>query len=176
MSEPTKPNIAVLVGGLVLTGALVAVLASGFGRDPKALPSVLEQKPAPEFIKSDLDGNEWRLSALKGRWVVINFWSTWCLPCKSEHPLLLSAASEYPDVQFLGVVFSDEIPKVDAYLRKNGSAYPHLADPDGRMAIDYGVGGVPETFFIGPDGTIVKKIVGPLDEATLNQLLEGAKE
>lgn len=164
MRRPSRGqvNIGVLLVGLALVAVLLGILASGFGNDPRAVPSVLDSQPAPTFVLSDLDGQTWELARLRGKPVVLNFWSTWCGPCKAEHPLLQQAARMYPDVQFLGVVYADEPEACRRYLAQAGTTYDHLIDPDGRIAIEYGVAGVPETFFIDRDGVIVHKHTGPL--------------
>lgn len=164
-------NLYILVGGLGFTAALVAVLFGGFGRDPKAVPSMLVDKPAPDFALKTLVGDTVQLDDLRGKPVILNFWSTWCQPCKVEHPLLLAVPREYPDVAILGVVYADEPAKVALYLKEAGESYPHLVDPGGRVAIDYGVAGVPETFFIDANGTIVHKQSGPVDAGLLAALI-----
>ena len=169
-----KVNWLALVMGLGITGALVTVFALGFGKDPHAVPSVLETQPAPTFTLTTLDGSkEVSLASLKGKKVVLNFWSTWCLPCKAEHGLLQQAAQRWPDTQFLGVLYSDKPELAVRYLAKKGSAYPNLVDPLNRTAIDYGVAGVPETFFINEKGIIVYKHVGPLSAPDLIYQLDG---
>lgn len=167
-------NWKVLIAGMVPIIALVMVLANGFGKDPKALPSMLEGKAAPAFELYDLDGKTVQLSEFEGKPVVINFWATWCGPCAQEHPLLLQAARTYEPrgVKFLGLVYGDEEEKVRAYLKRHGSAYPNLQDPGQRTAIDYGVGGVPETFFLNRDHTIVRKHNGPLNFNVISEVLE----
>jgi cytochrome c biogenesis protein CcmG/thiol:disulfide interchange protein DsbE len=175
MSKRRRVNPFVLVVGLAITGALVAVLASGFGKDPHAVPSVLEGKPAPEFTLVDLDGGEISLASLRGKPVVVNFWSTWCMPCKIEHPLLLQAPAAFPDVTFIGVLYADEADAARRYLKREGAAFRHFEDPGGRAALDFGVAGVPETFFIDAEGTIVYKQVGPLDGQTLRVLVDRAR-
>lgn len=171
-----KVNWKILIAGLVIVLPLVAVLASGFGNDPHALPDERTGDPAPTFALVDLDGQPWDLAALRGRPVVVNFWSTWCGPCKFEHPLLLAAAKAFPDVVFLGVIYSDETDAVRRYLQRAGAAYPHLEDPGGRLAIDYGVGGVPETFFIDRSGKIAYKQVGPLDGPTIQAQIDRIRQ
>lgn len=166
-----RVNWPILVVGLAAVALLVALLGSGFGNDPHALPDTRTGTEAPSFTLADLDGAQWSLERLRGNPVVLNFWSTWCGPCKYEHPLLLQAAREYPEVTFLGIVYSDDPAAVRRYLASAGAAYPHLVDPGGRAAIDYGVGGVPETFFVDRHGTIVHKQAGPLDPPTLTAML-----
>jgi len=162
-----KVNTKVLVLGLVPVALLVTLFAVSFGNNPREVPSVLEGTPAPSFKLTTLQGEEVSLEALRGRPVVLNFWSTWCGPCKYEHPHLQAAARSYPGATFLGVVYSDTPDKAARYLQRAGTTYQHLVDPDGRAAIDYGVAGVPETFFIAPDGTIAYKAVGPVNQSMI---------
>jgi cytochrome c biogenesis protein CcmG/thiol:disulfide interchange protein DsbE len=172
VSSKARINPWVLVGGFLLVAPLLVLLASGFGKDPRSVPTMMEDKPAPTFELTDLDGKSWDLESLRGQVVVLNFWSTWCLPCKQEHPVLLKAQAVYPEVRFLGVVFQDEAAKVTPYLKQKGSAYPHLLDPGSTVAIDYGVAGVPETFFVDQQGRIARKHVGPLTQAALASNLD----
>lgn len=176
MTAKKGVNFGVLVGGLAVILPLVWLLHSGFGHDPHEVPSVLEHTQAPEFKLVDLQGKTWDLAQLRGKPVVVNFWSTWCLPCKEEFPLFQQAATAYPGVQFLGVLYSDEPNKASAYLQRVGTTYSHLIDPDGRTAIDYGVAGVPETYFINPSGVIVYKQVGPLSGEAMQSLLALASQ
>jgi cytochrome c biogenesis protein CcmG/thiol:disulfide interchange protein DsbE len=157
-------NWRVLVGGLAIVVPLVWLLAAGFGRDPKLRSEALVGTVAPGFDLAQIDGDRFSLAAHAGQPVVVNFWSTWCQPCKIEHPILLDAARVYGPmgVKFVAVVYQDESAKVRAYLQKNGSAWPTLVDPGGRTAIAYGVAGVPETFFIDADGVVVRKVAGPV--------------
>jgi len=166
-----RPNLLVLGVGALFLVPMVLLFAVSFGNDPRAVPSVLEGQTAPSFDLIDLDGQPISLDDLAGSPVVVNFWSTWCGPCKLEHGLLTQAAIRYPNVQFIGVVYSDTEEKVRRYLEKEGTSYPHLLDPGGRTAIDYGVAGVPETYFIDPSGVIHHKQVGPLNGPLIQRLL-----
>ena len=168
-------NWTVLGIGAIIILPMLVLFARSFGNDPHAVPSVLEHTPAPAFHLVDLDGKTWSSEQLKGKPVVLNFWSTWCGPCKQEHQVLQQGAANHPEVQFLGVVYADEPEACERYLAKAGTKYQHLVDPAGRMAIDYGVAGVPETFFISPDGVIQHKQVGPVTPQLLEQLLAGIK-
>jgi cytochrome c biogenesis protein CcmG/thiol:disulfide interchange protein DsbE len=171
-SSPSgKPNFWVLGIGFLLIVPVLAILASGFGNDPRAVPSMLEQKPAPPFSLVDLDGQPVSMKTLKGQPLVLNFWSTWCLPCKQEHPMLQQAQRDNPGVRFLGILYSDTPEKARRYLDKSGSSYPTLVDKNNRVAIDYGVAGVPETFFVSRSGQVVAKWVGPLNWPTLQSKL-----
>lgn len=167
-----KINLPILLGGLLVVVPVVAILASGFGNDPHARPSALVGTRAQDFQLVDLDGEPVSLSEFAGKPVVINFWSTWCGPCKFEHPLLQQAATQNPDVSFLGVIYSDDPDKVRTYLKRAGSAYPNLVDDGSRTAIDYGVTGVPESFFVDRTGKIVHKEAGPLSPTVLQAKLQ----
>lgn len=171
-SSGPKVNWTILGVGLLVVGSLVAILGSGFGNDPHAIPDTRTGTVALPWRMVDLDGKSWSLEELKGRPVVLNFWSTWCGPCKYEHPLLLQAAKATPDVVFLGVIYSDDPQAVRRYLQKAGTAYPHLVDDNGRVAIDYGVTGVPETYFIDKSGTIAHKEAGPVNPQLLREMLD----
>ena len=157
-------NRTVLIIGLVIAAALVGVLFLGLGKDPQAIASPLIGRPAPAFALREVGtGNTVDLTALRGRPVVLNFWATWCGPCWEEHPVLVANARNLqPDVQFVGVVFQDTEEKILGFLNQRGSSYPTLVDEKGKTAIAYGIGGVPETFFLDRNGTIVAKFVGPM--------------
>ncbi len=143
--------------------AFVALFASAFGRDPRALPSTLGGERAPDFALREMDTGELvRLRNLRGQVVVLNFWASWCTACREEHPNFVAAWDRYRDrgVAFVGVIFQDDEGSARSYMRELGGDWPTLVDPSSRTAIDYGVYGVPETFFIAPDGTIAYKQVG----------------
>jgi cytochrome c biogenesis protein CcmG/thiol:disulfide interchange protein DsbE len=167
-------NWKVLAAGLVVVVPLVVLLAAGFGRDPKLRSEALVGQAAPIFALEQLDGMPFSLAENAGQPVVVNFWSTWCQPCKIEHPVLLDAAQVYGPmgVRFVAVIYQDEPSKARAYLRRNGSAWPTLIDPGGRTAIAYGVAGVPETFFIDRDGQVVHKVAGPVSAAVMMDTMQ----
>ena len=170
-------NRRVLLAGLGVVVPLIALLVLNIGRDPHAIPSPLVGRPAPPFTLAPVGGGEpVSLAQLQGRPVVLNFWATWCVPCVQEHPLLLSAAQQLgEEVQFFGIVYQDEEENARGWLRRHGSAYPSLVDPRSKTAIAYGIIGVPETYFIDPEGTIVAKHIGPLDGQTLMARLREAQ-
>lgn len=162
-------NRTVLVVGSALILVLVAVLFLGLGRDPQHIVSPLIGRPAPSFaLKAVNTGEMIDVASLRGKPVVLNFWATWCAPCYEEHPVLVENAVRIgPQVQFVGVVFNDTEDKINAFLRQRGSAYPTLLDEQGKTAIAYGVGGVPETYFINRKGVIVAKFAGPMTTEVL---------
>jgi cytochrome c biogenesis protein CcmG/thiol:disulfide interchange protein DsbE len=153
-----------MVSSLVSVVALTALLGFGLGRDPTELPSVLVGKAAPAFALQDMrTGREVRLADLRGHVVVLNFWASWCVECVQEHPGLVAAWQRFGDsrVVFLSVLYQDRRDAAVAFGRRYGQPWPSLLDPGGRTALAFGVSGVPETFFIGPDGRIAAKQVGP---------------
>lgn len=168
-------NTKVLVAGGLLTIPLVVVLAIGFQHDPRQIDSPLVGKPAPEFSLLPVEGTDpVSLTALRGKPAVVNFWATWCVPCKQEHPALVQVARMFGDkVSFLGVVYQDEPARIRTWLGQSGSAYPTLVDEGSRAAIAFGVYGVPETFVVDAAGTIVHKFTGPVDPNELVDLLNG---
>jgi cytochrome c biogenesis protein CcmG/thiol:disulfide interchange protein DsbE len=168
---------------LVPVVAFAILLASGLGRDPNALPSELVGRSAPAFSLPALSGDaNVDLAKLRGNVVVVNFWASWCAECRDEHPALLNAWDRYRDrgVVFVGVDFEDSAGDAAAYAREMGGDWPLATDPGSRAAIDFGVFGVPETFVLGPDGTIVAKQVGPVDyewlTSTIERALDGSRE
>jgi cytochrome c biogenesis protein CcmG/thiol:disulfide interchange protein DsbE len=157
-------NRIVLISGIVIAAALVIVLFVGLGKDPSIINSPLIGKPAPNFaLKAVGTGETLDVASLRGKPAIINFWATWCGPCYQEHPVLVQNARVLgKNVQFVGVVFNDTEQKIQAFLNERGSSYPTLLDQSGKVALAYGVGGVPETFFLDRTGKIVAKFAGPM--------------
>lgn len=149
---------------LAIVIAVIGIFYRGFGTDPHAVPFMLRGQPAPAFTLRRLDNNApLSLESMKGRPVVINFWASWCGPCAQEHPYLRWGVEKFgKDVQFVGIVFEDTDDAARQFLSQNGSFFPQLSDPQSRTSVDYGVAGVPETYFIDSNGIIVDKYVGPI--------------
>lgn len=170
-----------VAGALIALGlATAVVLASRFGDDPAFVESPLIGQPVPDLTLESIDGSApVSLRGLAGNISVVNFWASYCFPCREEHGLLTQAASQYGDVNFLGVVWNDTPDRANEFLDEYGRTYPQVLDPDLRGAISFGVFGPPETYFIDASGTIVAKITGPLQpgvlEDTLNQIILGEK-
>jgi cytochrome c biogenesis protein CcmG/thiol:disulfide interchange protein DsbE len=175
-SRSARLNLKVLAAGGVLALALLGILVANLGRDPHLVRSPLIGGPAPEFsLPAVTGGSRVALKSLRGHPAVVNFWATWCVPCVAEQRALASAARSFSDARFVGIVYEDEQPKIEAFLADRPAGYPSLMDPGGRTAIAYGVFGVPETFFIDAGGRIVEKYVGPLDAATIAALVAKAR-
>ncbi len=156
---------------------LGVVLGSRFGTDPLDVESPLIGQPLPPLILETISGEPFAFTDLSGSPTVVNVWASWCLPCRAEHAVLQSGAEAYQGVDFVGVVYQDSASRAQSFLDTYGGGYPNVMDPDARAAIDLGVFGVPETFFVDAAGTIVAKVQGPITasilEETLNAVLLG---
>lgn len=150
---------------------LTLLLFHGFGRDPREIPSPLIGKPAPSFSLRALDGTTLTADRLRGRPYVVNFWASWCLPaCVDEHPVLLEAEQRYGEaVQIVGVVYNDSPGAARAFLDRYGDGgWPQLTDEGGRLAVEYGVTGPPESYFVDAAGIVRAKQFGPLTVAAMD--------
>jgi cytochrome c biogenesis protein CcmG/thiol:disulfide interchange protein DsbE len=165
-------NRTVLFVGVIIAAVLLGVLFLGLGKNPNEIRSPLIGRPAPAFALREVGtGRTVDLTQLKGTPVVLNFWATWCGPCWEEHPVLVANAKMQPNVRFLGVVFQDSEEKINNFLQQRGSSYPTVVDDRGQTAMAYGVGGVPETFFLDANGVIVAKFSGPMSSDILQENL-----
>ena len=149
---------------------LAIVLAVGIRHSPDKgiIVSPLLNKPAPQFVLPDLADPAHTVDsgALKGRWYLLNVWGTWCVECRAEHAMLLKVHAT-GRVPLIGLDWNDEDARAQAWLAQLGNPYDAVAvDRGGRAAIDWGVYGAPETFLVNPQGIVVYKHVGALDEAT----------
>lgn len=167
-----RPHWGTIVAGLCVTVPLLAVLASGFRHDPHEMDRPLLGRVAPDFAVSALDdGRVIERREFEGRPLVLNFWATWCVPCRHEHPVLIDGAGRWKgQVEFLSVVYQDERQRIERWLDRYGrTPYATGIDIGGRAAIAYGVYGVPETYFVNREGVVVWKQVGPLSPAELER-------
>jgi cytochrome c biogenesis protein CcmG, thiol:disulfide interchange protein DsbE len=149
---------------LVLFAVLALLLGVGLTLNPREVPSPFIGKPAPAFALPQLADPARTLNAadLKGRVWVLNVWASWCAPCRDEHPLLVDVARQQ-QITLVGLNYKDDRRNAQEWLRRLGDPYTTtVVDADGRVAIDYGVYGVPESFVIDRDGIVRLKHVGPL--------------
>jgi cytochrome c biogenesis protein CcmG/thiol:disulfide interchange protein DsbE len=159
---------------LVLFAALAAYFAVALfsGRDPRELPSALLDKPAPDFALPRLGAEgELTLASLRGQVIVLNFFASWCAPCRVEHPLLLRLARQ-EGVHLVGIAYKDKPEDSLRFLAELGDPYRATGiDRAGRTGIDFGLYGVPETYVIDRQGHIRKRFVGPLTAAAVDREL-----
>ncbi len=148
-------------GIFALLGAFLFV---GLQRDPSYVPSPLIGKPAPEFTLPSLQDASYPVSSkdLRGQPWVLNVWGTWCGGCRQEHETLVAIAQQNA-VPLIGLNWKDDNAAAQQWLRELGNPYAAVAeDKEGRVAIDWGVYGAPETFLIGPDGIVIYKHIAPM--------------
>jgi cytochrome c biogenesis protein CcmG/thiol:disulfide interchange protein DsbE len=163
---------------LALPVVLVPVawlLFTGLGRDPHEIPSPLIGHPLPAFTATTLDGTTFSSAKLAGRPAVVNVWASWCAPCIDEHPVLLEAAGGYEEeLLMVGIVYQDTADGVRSFLARYGDGgWPNLLDTTGKIAVDLGVTGPPETFFVGADGLVRARHIGPLTADVMAEELAG---
>ena len=163
MSKPIRLLLALLP--LLVLVALLGVFALNINRDPSLIQSVLIDKPAPEFTLAAVSGSGvpgFDTAALKGEVTVVNVFASWCIPCRDEHPVL-EALKRQTGVRLFGLNQKDAAENAVAFLTELGNPYDAIgADTNGRVSIDWGVYGVPETFIVDARGVIRFKHVGPL--------------
>jgi len=158
---------------LGLFAVLVAFLAVGLTHDPREVPSVLIDKPAAAFTLPQLHDPQQSFSTadMKGQVWLFNVWASWCVSCRAEHPLLVRLART-GQVPIVGLDYKDEPAAGKAWLRDRGNPYTiSVSDANGRVGMDYGVYGVPETYLIDKQGIIRYKQIGPLTPKVIQETI-----
>ncbi len=176
-NSPWPRRVGTVLAAAVLIGVLTT-LALAFRRDPHDIKTGTVGKPAPAFALERLDGaGQLSLADYKGRVVILNFWASWCIPCKQENPALAAMYERYrtSDATLIGIVYQDSREAARDYTARMGNTWPSVVDADGHTAIAYGVFGIPETFFVRPDGVIAGRHIGPIDEETLVNGIEAIR-
>ena len=158
---------------IVVVAGLIGFLAVGLGRDPREIPSVLIGKPVPKFELPPVQGRSLGLSSadLKGEVSLVNVFASWCVTCRDEHPVLMQLKKDGL-VPIHGLNYKDQPADAQRWLDEMGDPYTRTgADVDGRVAIDWGVYGVPETFVVDRDGRIAYKQIGPITPRIVEETL-----
>ncbi len=162
------------LSGLFAVVGFVALLGFGLTRDPNELPSPLVGRSAPEFRLEPLGqtGDSVSFVELEGTPLVVNFWASWCTACIYEHPSLTRAWRRWErtgEIRILGIVYQDTPAGARRFLSRYGGGWTQLLDPGSRTAIDFGLYGVPETYFIDADGIVTHRHVGPVNDGVLGR-------
>ncbi|UZF91141.1 DsbE family thiol:disulfide interchange protein [Bosea sp. NBC_00550] len=186
---PPRRSPLVFLVPLIIFGALAIVFGIGlFSGDASKIPSALVGRVAPAITLAPLEGLQrdgqpvpafGNADLAKGRATLVNVFASWCAPCRVEHPVLVGLAEtdavKQGKIALVGMNYKDEAENARRFLGALGNPFSAVGvDRSGRSAIEWGVYGVPETFVIGPDGRILDKHVGPLDQAAAAKLLARA--
>ena len=172
---PWRDRRLLLVVVVLALAGLLLLLYWGLRRGPSADVGgrVALDRPAPEFTVTTIDGQQLSLGDLRGKTVVLNVWASWCVPCRDEAAELNRSYALYKDrnVAFVGIAWNDNDGEVRKFVQGYKVPYAVALDPEGRIAIDLGITGVPETFLIDPQGRLTQKWIGPITSAQLNGML-----
>ncbi len=172
MSPAARRLLFTLMG----VGLVLILLGYGFYQDPRYIPSPLVGGPAPDFSLDTFKGETVRLSDLRGKTVLLDFWASWCLPCRAEARELEAAwKRQGDDVVFLGINIQDSKAEALKFIDEFGITFLNGQDADGKVSVDYGVWGIPEAFFLSPAGRITYKHVGAVPPPILAAKLEEAR-
>jgi cytochrome c biogenesis protein CcmG, thiol:disulfide interchange protein DsbE len=163
---------------ILIIAPILALLAFGFTRDARYITSPLLAKPTAPFTVTLFDGKKLTSDDLRGKAVFLNFWASWCPPCRAEAKDLEAAWQRVKDknMVFIGVALQDTDQNSLEFLKEFNVTYPNGKDESGKIAVDYGTWGIPESFFIDPQGRITYKHVGGIRAAlVITKLEEAAK-
>lgn len=175
MKHPTR-WIAMGAGAAALL--LVVVLVTLVGGDAESSGGRLLGRPVPEFDLPTLDGGRVASDDLLGSAYVVNFWNTWCVPCRREHPELVEFYERHrdeTDFAMIGIVRDDTEDAVRDYVEEEGVGWTVALDPGSRAALAFGTTGQPETYVVGPDGVVMAVQIGPVTADDLEQMLAEAR-
>jgi len=166
------------LGALIICAGLVAVLATRPSATVTEAQSPLVSRSAPLVSGKTITGATFSLPARPGRYIVLNFFASWCEPCQAEGPALVAFQFQHQrtgDASLISVVFDDTVGAATSYQEQLGARWPTLVDPDHQLALSFGVRAPPSTFVIAPDGRVVAYIIGPVTAADLDQIIARAE-
>jgi len=165
---------AVAIG--VLMAAFTGVLATRKSAADQQARSPLLGQPAPPIVGNSITtGAPFNLSSLQGRYVLVNFFASWCVPCQQEQPQLVKWENESSTHAVVGVLFSDTPGPASAFLKSNAGTWPAINDASGQLALSYGVRGPPESYLVNPNGIVLAKFIGEVTASRLDQLVSLAQ-
>lgn len=166
---------AVSVG--LVVALFIGVLATRQPAANRVAPSRLVGRAAPDVAGPTIDGRSFKLGDVKGKYVLVNFFATWCIPCVREQPEMVKFSAAHAgvgDATVVSVIYQDEPSDVRSFFATKGGDWPVVDDEAAK--VDYGVRGVPESFLVDPDGVVLSRIVGGVTSAGLERLLAEAKQ
>ncbi len=174
--EPGRASSKVIAGVMLLVLAVfVVVLATRAPSSERGVDSPLLGKLAPSTISTDSQGNAFDIDDYRGRWVVVNFFATWCGPCIREHPELVTFAERHAvegDAAVVSIAFDDQPEDVAEFFRKAGGDWPVLVEDTGSIALDWSVAQVPETYIVAPSGQVVVKLIGGVTADGMDEIID----
>jgi cytochrome c biogenesis protein CcmG/thiol:disulfide interchange protein DsbE len=171
-----RPRVAMVIAAVVAAVAvLLVVLLATSPQGERATASPLLGELAPDIQAADTTGAELRIDDYRGRWVLVNFFATWCAPCKVEHPELVTFSERHHlqgDAAVISVAFNEQPSEVQAFFDANGGDWPVIAEGNGGFALEYGVVKLPESYLIAPDGTVVYKFEGGVTADGIDSIID----
>ena len=177
---PVRRGRTALVSASIVGVVMVVFVGLLATRDtgPRDTPSPLLGRPAPAVVGETMDGGSFDLDELRGRWVLVNFFATWCPPCIVEHPELVrwhETHAEAGDVEIVSVAFQDSATEVEEFFLEYGGEWPVLPEGLSGAAVSWGVVALPESFLVSPQGVVVHKFTGGVTFAALESILSQAR-
>ena len=177
-----RTALTIAVALAFVAAALVVFLGTRDQGSEAQTASPLVGELAPAVAGETLDGDRFDLDRRRGRWVLVNFFATWCVPCREEHPELIELTqrhAEAGDLSLVSVVVETDEDEARAFFDDRGGDWPVVLDPSGRTALEYGMVKVPETFLVAPDGTVVTRLIGGIRadqvDSIIAELTRGAQ-